>query len=110
MSNVAIIDTLRTLAHGSISGSYAAVGSAAILPIRLICFTNNTDGDMLFTDDLTVDKLFVAKGSFKLFDITSNRDNYDSYMALRSGTQFYVKQSTAPSTGSVYIEIIYGKS
>lgn len=110
MSNVAIIDTLRTLANGSISASYAAVGSATSLPTRLICFTNNTDADMLFTDDPTVDKIFVAKGSFKLFDISTNRDAYESYIAFRKGTQFYVKQLAGPTTGSVYIEIIYGKS
>lgn len=110
MSNVAIIDTLRSLGNASISGSYAAVGSAISQPARLVCFTNNTDADMFFSDDGSNDKIFVAKGAFKLFDITTNRDAYDSYMALRAGTQFYVKQSAAPSTGSVYIEVIYGES
>lgn len=110
MSNVAVLDTLRTLAFGSISGTYAAVGAAVAHPIRLICFTNNTDADMFFSDDGVNNKIFVAKGSFKLFDITTNRDNYDSYMALRAGTQFYVKQSSAPGSGAVYIEIIYGYS
>lgn len=110
MSNVAILDTLRSLAFGGISGSYAAVGSATSYPARLVCFTNNTDADMFFSDDGVNNKIFVAKGGFKLFDVTSNRDAYDSYMALRAGTQFYVKQSSAPSTGSVYIEVIYGYS
>jgi len=49
---VAVLDTLRTLANGSISGTYAAVGTPFTSPVRLICFTNNTDGDMLFTDDM----------------------------------------------------------
>lgn len=110
MSNVAVLDTLRSLGFASISANYAAVGSSISFPTRIVCFVNNTDGDMFFSDDGTNNKIFVAKGSFKLLDLTSNRDNYDSYIAFRAGTQFYVKQSTAPTTGSVYIEIIYGNS
>jgi len=110
MSNVAVLDNLRTLAFGSISGNYAAVGTPISSPARLICFTNDTDADMFFSDDGVNNKLFVAKGSYKLFDITTNRDAYDSYMALRAGTQFYVKQSSAPGSGAVYIEVIYGES
>ena len=105
-SQVAIIDTLRSLGSGSISGTYAAVGSAFTSPVRIICITNNTDGDMLFTTDVTKDMLFIPKGSFKLFDLTTN--GIGSYFVLRVGTQFYVKQSTAPTTGSVYIEVILG--
>lgn len=105
----AVIDTLRSLAHGSISGSYAPVGAAFGHPTRLICITNNTDGDMFFSTDGSNDQLFVAKQSFKLFDLTTNHGQYDSTFVLPIGTQFYVKQSSAPTTGSVYIEAIYGR-
>lgn len=108
MSKKAIVDTLRSLAHGSISASYAAIGSAITQPIRLFCVTNNTNGDMLFSLDGSTDQLFVAQGSFKLFDVASNRDDQDGYLALPANTTFYVKQSTAPSSGSVYVEIVYG--
>ena len=108
MSEAVVIDTLRSLANGSISGSYAAVGTALTSPCRIICFTNNTDKDMLFSDDGINDKLFVAQGAFKLFDLTTNKMATDGFFAIRSGTQFYVKQGAAPSSGSVYIEVIYG--
>lgn len=108
MSEVAVIDTLRTLANGSISGVYAAVGVPTSYPSRVICFTNNTDGDMYFTDDPTRDEIFVAKGAFKLFDVTTNQAKVDGFFAFPARQQFYVKQSSAPSTGSVYIEVIYG--
>lgn len=102
------IEALRSLAHGSISGNYAAVGSAFANQCRIVCFTNNTDGDMIFSLDGSTDNLFIAKGSFKLFDLTTNKLGLQNIFALPVGTQIYVKQSTSPSTGSVYVEVIYG--
>jgi hypothetical protein len=105
-SQVATIDVLRTLAFGSISGTYAAVGTPTIFPVRLICFTNNTDGDMFFSDDGVNNQLFIAAGSFKLFDLNTNRLNQQQLWVFATGTQFYVKQSTAPTKGAVYIECL----
>jgi hypothetical protein len=100
------IDTLRSLAFGSISGTYAAVGTALTFPARLICFTNNTDGDMFFSEDGVNNNLFIAAGSFKLFDLNTNRVHQQQLWVFAIGTQFYVKQSTSPSKGAVYIEIL----
>ena len=66
---------------------------------------------MIFSDDNTNSsgKLFLAKGSFKLFDLTSNMNpHYDDTFEMAIGTIIYVKQVAAPSTGSVYVEYIYG--
>lgn len=104
-------DTLRTLAFGGISGTYAAVGSALSVNPRIICITNNTDGDMIFSDDNTSvpGKLFLAKGSFKLFDLTANLvTQKDDSFVIAIGTVIYVKQVSAPSMGGVYLEYIYG--
>lgn len=104
----AFFDILRTLAFGGISGSYTAVGSPLTENARGVCFTNNTQGDVVFTDDTTKDKIFVASGSFKLWDIQSNiNPQFDDKFVLPIGTQFYVKQLTAPTSGAVYIENIY---
>jgi hypothetical protein len=104
----AFFDELRTLAFGGISGAYAVVGSPLENPARGVCFTNNTQGAVLFTDDTTKDKIFVAAGSFKLWDIQSNMNaQFDDKYVLPIGTQFYVKQLAAPVSGSVYIENIY---
>lgn len=103
------IDNLRSLAFGSISGTYAAVGVPFLHPVRLICLTNTTDGDMLFSDDGVNDKLFIPAGGFKLFDLTTNRFNGAQYWVLPIHTQLYVKQSTAPTLGAVYIECLWGQ-
>lgn len=103
------IDTIRTLAHGSISSSFAAVGTPLTQPVRLVCITNNTDGDMFFSVDGTNNQLFLAAGSYKTFDFNTNRTHVDQYWVLPIGTQFYVAYSTAPSKNSVYIECLWGQ-
>lgn len=103
-------DTLRSLAFGGISASYAAVGTPFDVNPRIICITNKTLGDMIFSvDDGNADgNLFIAAGSFKLFDLTTNEvQGKDDSFVIAKGTQFYVKQVTAPVSGSVYIELIY---
>lgn len=101
-------DEIRTLAFGSISTSYAAFGTAFSHSVRLVCITNNTDGDMLFSTDGITDMLFIPAGSFKLFDLNTNRLNVDQMWVLPERTQFYVKYVTAPSKNSVYLEAVYG--
>lgn len=104
-------DTLRSLAFGGISGTYAAVGTATTVEPRIILITNDTDAGMIFTTDNTnaTGMLYLAKGTFKLFDLTANMvPEKDDSFVLPKGTIWYVKQSTAPGSGAVYIEYIYG--
>lgn len=105
-------DTIRTLGFAAISGTYAAVGSVLAVEARIVCFTNKTQGDMIFTTDNTVaaGQIFVPAGSFKLYDLTANIvPNKDDTYVIAKATQFYVKQSTAPVSGDVYIEIVYAQ-
>lgn len=102
-------DSLRSLGFASISAAYAAVGSALTVNPRIICFTNKTQGDMIFSVDSSnaAGNLFVAAGSFKLFDLTANMvPGKDDNFVIAEGTQFYVKQVTAPTSGDVYIEAL----
>lgn len=103
-------DTLRSLAFGSISATYAAVGTPFTVEARIICFTNKTQGDMILSvDNTNVDgQILVPAGSFKLYDLTANLvPGKDDNFVIAKGTQFYVKQVTAPVSGSVYIENVY---
>jgi hypothetical protein len=60
--------------------------------------------------DGVTDQLIVTAGGFKLFDITTNHRpvNQDDF-CFSNGTQWYVKQTAGPSSGSVYIEVIYAQ-
>ncbi|HLT41784.1 MAG TPA: hypothetical protein VKZ95_03690 [Sphingobacteriaceae bacterium] len=110
MKSSAELEPLRSLGFASISGTYAAVGTPFEFPSRLICFTNATNGDVFFTRDPSRDELFVGAGSFKLFDVATNhRPTNQDDNVFRAGTQWYVKQSTAPTEKSVYIETMYAE-
>lgn len=95
------------VAFGGISGTYATLGSALTSHARIICFTNSTNADVYISADGVNNHLRLAAGSFKLFDFSTNRIQDDG-LFVELGTQFYVKQVSAPSSGSVWIEVIAG--
>lgn len=112
MTAKVLFDSLRSLGFASISGTYAAVGAAIAVPgVRIMCITNRTAGDMIFSTDNTnaAGMLIVPAGSFKLLDFTSNMvPGKDDSFFLAQGTIWYVKQVAAPVSGAVYIEYVYG--
>src|SRR5271170_4158851 len=98
-SQIAHVDPLRSVAFGSITASYTALGSSFAHPMRLFRIINNTNGDMLFSFDTVNDNIFVPAGSFVLYDLTTNREESITYFVFAIGTQLYIKYSTAPSSG-----------
>ena len=100
-------DELRFLPFTAIGAAYAPVGGALTHMTRMFRMINNTDGDMIFSDDGAAARWFLPAGSFVLYDLTSNSHPNEGCMAYSEATQFYVKQSTAPSKGAVYIECIH---
>jgi hypothetical protein len=111
MSNVQTVtfDVIRTLGYASITGTYLPVGGPFANPCRLICFTNDTDGDMFFSTDGVNDMLFIPAGAFKLFDMVTNRFHRDQQWVLPKGTQIYVRYNTIPSMKAVYVEVLWGQ-
>lgn len=107
-SNVALPETIRSIAFGSISGSYAAVGTAFTHPLRIFRIVNATDGDIFASIDGINDNYFLPAGTFVLYDIAGN-SGISSNFRVQGNTQFYVRYSAAPTKNSVYIEAIYGK-
>lgn len=101
-------DAVRELAFGSISGAYAAVGNATTDHARLIRFVNGTDAQVYISLDGTRDQIRLAANSFALFDFSTNKIQDDG-LFVSVGTVFYTKQvSGAPTTGSVWIEVVSG--
>ncbi len=106
----AMVDTIRSTAFGSITGSFLAIGTPFGFQARIICFTNTTDKDVFLSMDGVNSQILVPAGSFKLFDVTTNHRpvNQDDF-CFAIGTQWYVKYAAAPSLGAVYIEVIYAQ-
>lgn len=108
---VARFDTLRSLAFGSITGSYQPLGGAILNQWRSFKLTNTCNQNMLISFDGGInDNIILPANSFVLYDIATNA-NQDAAQALTLsiGTQFSIKaESILPSVGgSVYLEGFY---
>ena len=109
-------DTLRSIAFGAISGTYAPIGADAatakiLVNAKILTITNGTNAPMIVSDDPdnVSGKLIILPLSAKLFDLTSNLNvGKDDDFAFGAQTTLYVKQVSAPGSGSVYVEVVYG--
>lgn len=107
-SNIARVDEIRSLGFASINATYDPLGGIFEHAMRILRFINNTDGDLYFSFDGTTDNLFVPARSFVLYDISSNDDPTEQFR-IQNRTQIYVRYDTAPTSGSAYLECIYGR-
>lgn len=107
-SNIVRFDAIRSVANGSITGSYAAFGSAFGHAMRILHFANGTNADVFISFDGTTDNLIVPAGGFVLYDFTSDEDPAEQFR-VQNGTQVYLKYSSSPSSGTIYLISIYGK-
>ena len=106
-AQTATFDLLRNVAFGSITSGYVALGTPLGHLTRLIILTNNTDKDVLVSIDGVNDYLYLVAGTFKLLDVSTNRETACNFY-LPLNTQFYVKYASAPSKGNFFIECMYG--
>ncbi len=99
-------EPLRSLAFGSISGTYAGVGTAFSNPVRIFWVQNNTDVTLTFSQDGLVDNFVLPSGAFVLLDLCSNMVMPSGAFYFPEGSRLYVKG--APSSGEVDLSIVYG--
>lgn len=108
---VARFDVVRTLAFGSISGTYTAVGTPVLRNWREFRISNTTDGAVYISVDQVNDNFYLPAHSFVLWDLATNAipiGETDSFV-LAVNTQFYVKSSAVLTIGGVFIEGIYAR-
>lgn len=100
---------VQTVAFGGISGAYAGIGAALTRPARLLTIDNLTDGDLMISIDGVNDYFVIPARSGRIFDWAANQAlGSGGYVA--QGTRYYVKQITAPTSGSIYLTYFYGNS
>ena len=99
-------EVLRSLAFGSISGTYAGIGSALSNPSRILYIVNTTDVLLTFSFDGVNDHFVIPSQSYILIDITSNMSLTGGALSVSQGQRIYVKGS--PSLGTVYLSTFFG--
>lgn len=104
----AATENLRSKAFGSISGTYAILGTALDNPARILVWQNLTDKTVLISDDGVNDKFVLPASGYFVLDLTANA-SMDGYF-YAEGTQFYVKDNgVATTSGAVYLSVCYGR-
>jgi len=104
-------ETLRSLAFGGISGTFAAVGAVLANPISSYKISNDTDANLIISYDGVNDHEFVASNSFVLFDAGANKSNRGQGLFLSQGDRLFVRQEVgAPTSGNVYFSVYFAST
>lgn len=104
-------EPLRSLAFGSISGTYTALGTPLANASHILNIDNLTDADVLVSFDGITDHTIVPAGSGKIIDYASDKIDPVGKLLQPQNTQVYIKQaSTAATVKAVYLTTIYGST
>lgn len=99
-------EILRSLAFGSISGTYAGIGAPFQDAVRIMHIVNTTDVLLTFSIDGINDHFVVPQASYLVLDLTANATSYGGSACIAAGTRIYAKGG--PGSGSVYLTVWYG--
>ncbi len=103
-----LFEPVRSLAYTSVASGYTAIGTPLVNPARQVFVQNDTDVTLMFSIDGTNDHFPLPASGFLLLDITSNKTTEQGFY-IAQGTTFYVKEVGTPSSGNVYVSVMYGK-
>ncbi len=102
----AVFETLRSLASGSLTTNYQALGTPITNPSAIMKIVNNTTSTLLVSTDGVNDHDTIPAGGFTLYDISSDAQirSGDGRLSVPANTQFYVKTtaSTLVSLTTIY--------
>ncbi len=104
-------EPLRSLAHGSILGTYVGVGAPFANPVRMLMIDNLSDSDLYVSFDGINDHTIVAANSGKVLDYASNRMAPADHLEQSVGERVYVKVlAVLPTDGGVFVSVIYASA
>jgi hypothetical protein len=110
-ASLARFEPLRSIAFGSISGTYAAIGTAFAFAARVLIINNLTNANITISFDGINDHLAIASSTSMILDVCSDRGSNANILVIPAGTVVYVKQTSgAPTSGSVYVSVMYAQS
>lgn len=75
--------------------------------IRILAISNNTNQDILVSDDFLNPKWYVPANGFIVRDFSANQDAKTGLAGLPVGTQLWVVSLNAPTSGYVFAECTY---
>jgi hypothetical protein len=108
---IARFEPMRSLANGSLTGTFVMVGTPFEHPSRFFKIFNSTNVEIdISTDGIEVhDSLPPSVG--EIYDTSSNRNEIGGTLAFPAGTRIYVRITAGggtPSLGRVTLTTIFG--
>jgi len=101
-------ETLRSLAFGSVTANFVAVGTAITHPAAKVEITNATDVPLAVSFDGINNHLYLPATTSRIEDIKLETGPSSS---LPQRTVIYVKHlGAAPSSAAVYVSVSYHKN
>jgi hypothetical protein len=83
------------------TGSYIAFGTGFTYPVRLLHIVNKSNEDVLISfDGGYTDHLYIAAGSYLVYDFGTNRGNSAPVLELAQGSPMMIKGTAG--AGDVY--------
>ena len=96
------MEPVRSVLFSATGAGYVPIGGALVKPVRIVYIQNLTDAAMMFSFDFINDHLALPASGYTVLDITANG------LYIAEYTKIYVKRIGIPTTGSVYVSVIYG--
>lgn len=103
----AVPEAERSVAFGSITNAYVALGTPLAHSAVIVIFDNQTDEQVQVSWDGTNTWKTFAAGQALVLDVQSNKGLGGAFQ-ISQRTQFYVRYVSAPSSGAFYISVLYG--
>lgn len=103
-------EPLRSAAFGSITGTLTALGNPYANPVRIYFFTNYTDSIIYVSWNGTTNHFAIIPGNSITIDVCANQSNPDGLYIATGDSTYIAYAGSAPTTGSVYLSIVYGTS
>lgn len=100
-------DTARTLAFGSISGTYASIGTPTTHPAVQLIFFNQTNVPLFFSNNATNDMVPVAAGQVIPIVCSVTGQNPGSPSPMSVAAQWSVRSIGTAGSGAAYFNIAY---
>lgn len=100
-------EEIRELDQASIDANYTAIGGPLENPARIILVQNLTDQALMFSTDGATDHFALPSMGFILLDAAANQTHGQGAF-FPKGMSVYVTEIGAPTTGVVYVSVVYG--
>lgn len=102
-NNPVEFEAARSVAFGSVTSSYVAVGSATSFIARSIVIANTLDAAVWLSFDGTTDDIYVPASTHIMLNLRQVG------LHLNSGTTISVKDDgSSPTAGKLVVSVLYG--